>query len=169
MNHKQRAHQFMHQFLNPSSIVIDMTCGNGHDTLFLAQHAYKVIAIDIQEQAIQSTQERCLGYANIEYICASHDSVDFKKNAPYTGAIYNLGYLPHSDKQQITTKETTVQSLKQLIPYLQSFLVIACYLKHDGGYEEYLAVKAYLDGVDAKVEILQYETPLSPVTFLVSF
>ena len=32
--------------------------GNGHDTLFLAKLAKQVYAFDIQEQALEKTQER---------------------------------------------------------------------------------------------------------------
>lgn len=65
MNHKQLAHLFMQKFLDETSNVVDMTAGNGHDTLFLAQHAKHVTAIDIQAEAIRSAQERTKEYHNI--------------------------------------------------------------------------------------------------------
>ncbi len=37
---------------------MDATMGNGHDTLFLAKLAKQVYAFDIQEQALEKTQER---------------------------------------------------------------------------------------------------------------
>lgn len=66
MNHKQQIHEWIKAF-TPIDTVVDMTAGNGYDTLFLAQHAKHVIAIDIQEDAIIATQERCKNHDNITY------------------------------------------------------------------------------------------------------
>ncbi len=48
-------------YVRPGDVVIDATCGNGHDTLRLAQmqpgHLY---AFDVQPAAIQATQARLL-------------------------------------------------------------------------------------------------------------
>lgn len=167
MNHKEQSHLWMKQFLNPEATVVDMTCGNGYDTKFLAEHAGHVYAIDIQEAAILNTKTLTQSATNITYIHADHSTVDFKTKAPLTGAIYNLGYLPRSDKSVITEAHSTVKSLQNIIPYLTDFLVIACYLKHEGGYDEYLAVQAYIKSLGVPFEILEYETPLSPVTYLV--
>ena len=49
----QRIQTYPQQFIG-----VDMTMGNGHDTLFLLQHCQKVYAFDIQRQAI----ERCTAY-----------------------------------------------------------------------------------------------------------
>ncbi|QIK70326.1 methyltransferase domain-containing protein [Erysipelothrix sp. HDW6C] len=167
MNHKQAAHEFMLQFLNTQSRVVDMTCGNGHDTLFLAHHAQHVYAIDIQKAAIEATEILTQDYANITFLNQSHDTVDYKKIAPITGAIYNLGYLPGSDKTLITTAATTIASLKKLLDVVSDFIVVSCYLKHEGGYDEYQAVTAFLDATNTSYETLRYETPLSPVTYLI--
>lgn len=168
MNHKELAHEFMKQYLDKNtSVVLDMTCGNGYDTRFLAEHAKHVYAIDIQKQAIHSTYDKTSMYSNITYYLSDHSLLDYKKIAPFTGAIYNLGYLPRSDKHIITEASSTIQSLDAIWEHLSDFVVIACYLKHDGGYEEYEAVKAYLESKDAKYQTLRYETELSPVTFLV--
>ena len=43
-------------YVTPDSTVIDATCGNGHDTLALAQmNPAKLYAFDIQEDAIRTT------------------------------------------------------------------------------------------------------------------
>lgn len=168
MNHKQQAHTFMKSFLNPNtSIVLDMTCGNGYDTLFLAEHSLHVYAIDIQAQAIMSTYEKTKGFSNITYILADHATIDYKKIAPFSGAIYNLGYLPQSNKEVITQASSTLSSLEAIWGTVTDFVVIACYLKHEGGYEEYEAVREYLINKGLPFQTLEYETPLSPVTFLI--
>ena len=54
----EMAHDFLSEVVTKEDIVVDATMGNGHDTLFLAKLAKKVYAFDIQEQALEKTQER---------------------------------------------------------------------------------------------------------------
>lgn len=167
MNHKQMAHEFIKSFLNGTETVVDMTGGNGHDTYFLAHYAKKVIAIDIQEAAIISTKKRCKDLTNIEYFLGSHVDYPYEKIAPISGAIYNLGYLPGSDKSCITQANSTLDSLKEIESHLTHFIVISCYLGHDGGIEEYEAISEYIKLKGWNYELLKYDTPLSPVTYLI--
>ncbi|GFR43699.1 hypothetical protein Agub_g4809, partial [Astrephomene gubernaculifera] len=59
------------QVLRPGDIAVDATCGNGHDTLFLAQavgptgHVY---GYDIQEAAISSTRQRLLSHLGTQQV-----------------------------------------------------------------------------------------------------
>ena len=57
------AHRYWKEWIIPGDIVIDATCGNGNDTLFLANCALTstsgtVYAIDIQSEAIANTRAR---------------------------------------------------------------------------------------------------------------
>ena len=62
------AHMLLEKHIKVGDTVIDATCGNGHDTLFLATlvgttgivHAY-----DIQALAIQNSKELTKNYNNI--------------------------------------------------------------------------------------------------------
>ena len=54
----EMAHDFLAEVVTQDDIVVDATMGNGHDTLFLSKLAKKVYAFDIQEQALEKTQER---------------------------------------------------------------------------------------------------------------
>ena len=49
--------------------------GNGYDTLFLAKLAKQVYAFDIQEQALEKTQERLnqAGLTNAQLILQGHE------------------------------------------------------------------------------------------------
>ena len=142
-----------------------MTCGNGYDTEFLAGISEKVIAVDIQIDALENTQNRCAMHQNIDYKHMSHDLLTLSE--PVDGLIYNLGYLPGSDKSIITRANSTVESLKNCLPMVTKFIAISCYRKHDGGNEEYHAVKDYVEATFKNVKTLEYETKLSPVTFLI--
>ena len=55
------AHQLLAQRVQPGDVVVDATCGKGHDTLFLARAVGpggRVYAFDIQAAAIQASRER---------------------------------------------------------------------------------------------------------------
>lgn len=165
MNHKQLIHEWIKGF-KPMETVVDMTAGNGYDTLFLAEHAQKVIAVDIQEDAILASRNRCKDYNNVTYLHMSNEDISLSE--PVDGLMYNLGYLPGSDKSVITTKDTTLKSLKNALPYVTRFISISCYRKHAGGNEEYLAIKSFVESRFEIIEVLEYETELSPVTFLIT-
>lgn len=65
------------EVVQASDTVIDGTCGNGHDTLFLAGLVPegKVYSFDIQSAAIQNARERTSQFNNIEYILDSHANI----------------------------------------------------------------------------------------------
>lgn len=165
MNHKQEIHNWILQF-KPLKICVDMTAGNGHDTYFLALNSNEVIAIDIQEEAINNTKYKCKEFSNIKYYFGNHQNFDIEQRI--SGLIYNLGYLPGSDKLLITNAQSTISSLNNLVNKTDQFIVISCYRKHPGGNDEYLEVKKWINSLPYEIDILKYETDLSPVTFLVN-
>lgn len=148
-------------------LVIDMTCGNGHDTLFLADISKHVVAIDIQPQAIIATQNRCIDKNNITYILEDHSKVDFSTYIPITGAIYNLGYLPSSDKSIITTPTSTLQSFINLYPLVSDFIIITTYRGHAGGLEEHNLLLEYLSSNNISYRTQSADNPISPCTFFI--
>ena len=70
---------------------------------FLAKLAKKVYAFDIQEQALEKTQERLdqAGLTNAQLILQGHETLDQFVTEAKAG-IFNLGYLPSADKSVIT-------------------------------------------------------------------
>ena len=68
----------MAEVVTKEDMVVDATMGNGHDTLFLAKLAKKVYAFDIQEQALEKTQERLnqARMTNIQLILQGHETLD---------------------------------------------------------------------------------------------
>ncbi|WP_255612761.1 class I SAM-dependent methyltransferase [Marinilactibacillus sp. Marseille-P9653] len=149
--------RFCHQLLSDSisygDTVIDATVGNGHDTVKLAQlvgKTGKVYGFDIQDSAIEETKKKVLLTGLKDQVELIHDGHEQIKNYIGTDAIqavvFNLGYLPKSDKTIITLPDTTLsaieQSLDSLIP--GGLVVIMVYYGHDGGQEEKNAVESYL-------------------------
>lgn len=148
------AHGYWKAIVQPSDTVIDATCGNGHDTLFLSQLASegRVIAIDIQATAIENTRKLLAG-RHVELIHGSHATFpDDIALGSVRLIVHNLGYLPGGDKQITTRVETTLASVtaaqRLLMP--QGVLSITCYPGHPQGLVEEEALIAWAAGLNAK-------------------
>lgn len=148
-SHLDLAHHYWTTCVNIGDIVIDATCGNGHDTLKLCQLALsldkgKVYAFDIQREATQSTSQildnldlNLKKRVVIQQQC--HSSFP-KEILPGTVKliVYNLGYLPGGLKEKTTEVATTLKSLEQALPLLQKggVLSVTCYPGHEEGGKE---------------------------------
>lgn len=140
----QVAHQLARDRLDPGSIAVDATAGNGHDTLFLAQLAGEtghVYSFDIQKTAIDQTATRLSegGFsARVTLIQDSHDQVIHYVNEAIDFALFNLGYLPGGDKSIVTQFPTTKKSAEQLLKLLKpnGLLVLVLYPGHAEGRAE---------------------------------
>lgn len=152
----EQAHIFIKKSLYPGSKAIDATMGHGHDTAFLANCVGingLVYAFDVQERALQSTQKR-LKAANIHLQVIlnlkSHEAMLDVVPSSWVGAtntiVFNLGYLPHSDKTCITQKATTSKALKASYMLLApgGILSIMLYAGHSGGEEEANGVREWV-------------------------
>ena len=122
---------------------VDLTCGNGYDTLFLSNLAWKkgfVTAFDIQETAIERTKKLLQeesNFNNYKVIHNGHEHIDKYLTEKIDAAIYNLGYLPNFNKDIFTKPETTICSINSLFPYLKNSgrIYITAYTSHDKGCE----------------------------------
>lgn len=151
----EQAHKFIRQHLNSGNFAVDATVGNGHDTLFLAQQVEstgKVFGFDIQQQAIESTQTKLNNeskFNHIELFQTSHTNLAQYIPAEYHGNInvfmFNLGYLPGSDKSVITQTDSTLSALNQAIELLakSGLITIAAYPGHSGGDSETDAIEKW--------------------------
>lgn len=150
--------------INPGEIVIDATAGNGNDTLFLAEHVGEhghVYAFDIQQQALDSTAE-LLGKltSRVSLILDSHDNVGKYIEGQIGGAVFNLGFLPHSEDLTVITKpDTTIKAIHTMLGLLKKggIICVSVYYGHDGGVEERDALLNYVKTLhQADVHVLQY-------------
>ncbi len=152
---------FVHMLINGSYNgkeglnFVDATCGNGFDTLFLCKTAGlsgHVKAFDIQEQAIERTRillETNLENKNYEIIRDSHEYINKYLSEKIDVVIFNLGYLPFSDKKITTKPDVTVNAIKNLLPLLNSDgrIYITTYVTHDTG-QEIKEIYEYLMSLD---------------------
>lgn len=102
--------------------IIDATCGNGNDSLYLAEQypSCKIIGFDIQKLAIDNSTNRCQHLNNVEFILDSHANVDQYVADNVSLAIFNLGYLPRADVTITTRAESTITAIEKILPILNS-------------------------------------------------
>ncbi len=165
------SHTLLQEILQPGDHVVDATMGNGHDTVFLAEHIGKtghVYSFDIQQQAIDATRER-LEQRQLEervsLFLQGHETLGevIAEQQNLKAGIFNLGYLPKSDKAIITMPETTrtamEEILKRLVP--RGRLILVVYYGHEGGEKELDMVGKKLSNerfvANAKPEVVQKE------------
>ena len=175
------AQQLLNEVLKPGDLAVDLTAGTGSDTLFLAQTVGptgRVIAFDIQEQALAATTEKltaagisvsrllesssAIGSSVVTLIKAGHEKFSDYLDATPIGIIANLGYLPGGDKAIVTRPDSTVMALQQAAEVLAigGRLVVVVYPGHPGGEEEGTAVDAIFAALPLKKwHVLRVEVP----------
>lgn len=163
-SHLDLSYTYWKTILKPGDLVIDATCGNGKDTLKLAQLVIqnglgKVYAFDIQKEAILSAQtflSKSLSQNDYDQVHFFHESHENFANAFLPESIklivYNLGYLPGGNKQLTTNTKSTLTSIEiasSLICH-EGAISITCYPGHPEGKRE-------------EEEILKYVATLNPM------
>lgn len=151
-SHLNLAHHYWNTFLKPGDHVIDATCGNGHDSLALAEMVLthdcgSVLCIDLQKEALAASKEFLkknlppLYFKKISYHLGCHSCLPPLHHAPRL-ITYNLGYLPGSDKSVMTDASSTLRSIKMALELLCTggALSITCYSGHKEGELEEEAV-----------------------------
>jgi SAM-dependent methyltransferase len=162
--HLKLAHQFWESLILPGDLAVDATCGNGHDTLFLAKLPIaKLYALDLQAAAIAATRQRLVEglsasqLAKVQLIHGSH--THFPEEIHNVKLIvYNLGYLPGGDKSLTTRTETTLASLQLALERLKTggAISLTCYPGHDEGAREEEALLAFVRSLDKKLWSCSY-------------
>jgi predicted methyltransferase len=169
------AHELVASAVPSGATTIDGTVGNGHDTLFLARlvgSRGKVYGFDVQEAALDSARRRLedagvLG--QVELLHMGHESISdaIPATVPVTAAMFNLGYLPGSDRSIVTRPETTIPALEGVVARLvpAGLLTVVLYPGHVGGTREATAVLEWARQVDpgvARVLWYQFLNPRTP-------
>jgi hypothetical protein len=158
-------------------ICVDATLGNGNDSLYLAQllnnHGH-VYSYDIQEQALcnSSILFKENNITNVTMKLKSHEYIE-EENIDLV--IFNLGYLPGSDKSIQTNKDTTIKALNNLLPKMnkENMLIIIClYVGHNEGMLESLLVDQFVKDLSPSEFLVtkyqNYNRPSSPFILTIS-
>lgn len=175
MNHIGLAHYFWRKHLKKGDIAIDATCGGGNDTLVLAeaclgQQAGHVYGIDIQKEAIKATGElldKSFESPKRDRITLIHSShAPLPEEIPEANLIvYNLGYLPGSDKTIKTLSHTTIESLESALERIAPEGLISVMLypgHHEGLFEAQTLLNWSSDLSNEKYSLSHHYKPNNP-------
>lgn len=160
------SHTLIKQQVSVGEKVVDATVGNGNDTVFLASlvgstgHVY---GFDVQQQAIDTTQEKLLLSSlqqQTQLIHDSHANIEDYVDGQVAAAVFNLGYLPGGDKSVITHSESTLKAIEALMQKLRrgGIICVVIYYGHPGGEEERTAVEQFAKSIDQhEFNVLEYQ------------
>ncbi|MEC7274061.1 MAG: class I SAM-dependent methyltransferase [Verrucomicrobiota bacterium] len=149
-------HEALKNQLQDGDFAIDATAGNGHDTCYLSERVGekgKVISIDIQIEAIESTRVLLSVTAltnRVNLLVGNHSVILNQLFEEYKDTIaaivFNLGYLPGSDKCVKTKARNTIHALDAASKLLRpsGLLCVTAYRAHPGGEEETISVKEWM-------------------------
>jgi 16S rRNA C1402 N4-methylase RsmH len=155
----QQCHRALADVVRAGDIAIDATLGNGHDAFFLGKcvgpegHVY---AFEIQRPAIDRATKRIqeAGLADrITVLECGHERlqamVPDAAHRRVGAVVFNLGFLPGSDKRVITQPESTLEALHQAVGVLRpgGIVAVVAYAGHHGGEEEASAVRSFAKGL----------------------
>lgn len=175
--------QLLAEVLSPGDLAVDLTAGNGYDTLMLGRSvgpAGRVLAFDLQPEALQNSSARlqadglevrrlkapsAASPPGVSLILASHaDLADWCNEAP-RAIIANLGYLPGGDRSLITRPESTLAALQAGCRLLAAGgrMAIVVYSGHPGGRDEAEVVEGFFAGLnESEFEVLRLEVANRP-------
>ena len=152
-------HHFLEDHVQPGDICIDATMGNGHDTALLSRltgKTGKVTAFDIQQLALDNTEEKLLKEncpKNWELVLASHERMnEYAEENTVSCITFNLGYLPGGDHTKATKGESSIRAIETGLSLLKKkgLMTVCIYSGGDSGFEEKEAVLSYIKALDAK-------------------
>jgi hypothetical protein len=151
-------------------LAVDLTAGNGHDTLYLWQKVGPggtVVAFDLQKRALENTARRLRSAgafvacqtpatlverasAGVFLVEGCHSRLSSVLREEPLAVVANLGYLPGGDHALVTRRETTLAALQAAAACLAAGgrLVVTAYPGHGGGEEESRAVQDFFAGLD---------------------
>lgn len=178
----EMAHWMLKDIINTNDVVVDATMGNGYDTQFLAELGANVYAFDVQEEALNATEKRLddagiknqifeknlsnlLTEPSVNLVLSGHEKLSEYVKEPIKAAIFNLGYLPKTDKSVVTKADTTLTALDALTNQLVvgGRIAIMIYYGHEGGMEEKDAVIKWTSSLPQKNwEVTSY-APLNQI------
>ena len=167
-------------YIQTGDIIIDATCGNGQDTVRLAElDPTRLFAFDIQEEAVRATRERLeesgygealaegrihvmrLGHEHMaEYFrTLADDPGTLPRAKAFAGVIvFNLGFLPGGDKGITTKAETTLEAVRQSMDLLaqDGLICITMYSGHEEGKREKAELLKFAEALDSHVWHVSY-------------
>ncbi|CAI8285839.1 MAG: Ribosomal RNA small subunit methyltransferase H [Opitutia bacterium UBA7350] len=182
----QRVHDQLKAHLRPGDFAVDATAGNGHDSLLLAElvgSSGRVSIIDVQAAAIDATQKRLHAAGYLEQAQFHQDNhatvlAALAKQSPgkASAIVFNLGYLPGSDKLVQTKAHHTLSALNASTQLLapNGLLMVTAYRGHSGGADEAESIATWAGEQEALGWVIKCydpgcdKVPLPPVLWILT-
>ena len=155
LNTLAMVHDFLRAHVRPGLFCIDATAGKGRDTALLCRltgDAGRVLAFDIQEEAVRQTRE-LLAREGLQAEVRQESHVHMDRYAAENSVdciVFNFGRLPGGDPHIFTHADTSVAAIETGLRLLRpgGIMAIALYYGKENGYEERDAVLQYLHTLD---------------------
>ena len=176
----EKVHSVLSQHLSLGDCAVDMTAGNGWDTLFLSKSVGEsghIFSFDIQKAAIAQTKKLMSGAeqtSNLTLFHSCHTKIEQKIPPSFYQKVkaitFNLGYLPTSNKTIITTPQSTLCALEKSYEWMaqDGVMTILAYRGHSGGLEETQTITEWTNRVPVHHEVIMgNESPESPVLYVI--
>lgn len=150
------SHKYIFEHVKEGAFCIDATAGRGRDTLFLSRLcgiSGKVLAFDIQEEAIQSTKELLEkeNVQNAELIHDCHSKMDlYAKKESVDAIMFNFGWLPGGDHTKFSNGKTSSSAIEKGLDLLKKggVMTLCIYSGKESGYEEKETLLSFLKTLD---------------------
>lgn len=152
------SHKYVKEHLSEGDVCIDATAGRGRDTLFLAQlvgEQGKVLAFDIQEDAVESTKALLQkeNVKNCQVVLSCHSKMaNFAEENSVSAIMFNFGWLPGGDHTKFSHGETSCSAIETGLRLLkpQGLMTLCLYYGKETGFEEKDAILDFVRGLDQK-------------------
>jgi predicted methyltransferase len=163
-------HHFIRDHVKEGDFCIDATAGNGNDTQLLCElvgNTGKVLAFDVQEQAVSNTKERLqkLGLSErAEVILDSHANMEkYVKLETVSCIVFNFGYLPGGDHNLATRAESSIEAIHAGLKLLKKggIMSLCIYSGGDSGFEEKDAILEFVQMLPSDVFHVVYTKMLN--------
>lgn len=147
-------HSVLEKKLKSDSVCIDATAGRGYDTAFLSSIATdgRVVAFDIQEEAVKSTKKLLedKGLKGEVYLDSHENMGNYFEEETVDAIVFNLGYLPKGNHKIYTHFESTKTAIDAGLRLLKKggIMAVSVYYGGDSGYDEKNALFPYLKSID---------------------
>ena len=86
----EKESSYLKNLVASESIVLDVGCGNGRTTKFLAPYVKKIVGIDYDPKMVESARENLAGISNIELLQKDFFEAEFLQKFDLVFASYSL-------------------------------------------------------------------------------